>query len=146
MIPSIPESNILSEKEAAEALKKFVRKNRNPDRGKFMSMPTPVVLTPVDLEDEISTEIPTSSITLPGTAGFNLDDQVPTELADKFSKFDIFDTIDEERMKEFEAAAERSCAESNYKEHKAKSKKLDPNKFTSVSVVQRREDGHSVMT
>lgn len=153
MIPAIPEgATVLTEKEAAEALKKFVRKNRNPDRSKFKSVPTPM-LTPVEAEgdkrEEGTESLPVSSIslTLPGTAqGLDVEDKAVLKLMEKIAKFDIFDTIDEERIKEFEAAAERSVAQSNYKEHKAKSKKIDPNKFASVSVVQRREDGHSVMT
>eukprot|EP00435_Cladocopium_sp_Y103_P022498 s922_g5.t1 len=152
MIPAIPEdATVLTEKEAAEALKKFVRKNRNPDRSKFMSLPTPM-LTPVEAEGEKRGEgtesLPvSSSLTLPGTAqGLDAEDKAALKLTENIAKFDIFDTIDEERIKEFEAAAERSVAQSNYKEHKAKSKKIDPNKFASVSVVQRREDGHSVMT
>eukprot|EP00434_Breviolum_minutum_P010996 symbB.v1.2.009700.t1/scaffold594.1/size183492/7 len=147
MIPAaIPEdATLLSEKEAAEALRKFVKKNRNPDRAKFMSLPTPMVLTPVEGEAP-GEQQPTPSISLPGTAAAGLEADEALKLAEKLCKFDIFDSIDEERIKEFEAAAERSMAQSNYKEHKAKSKKIDPNKFASVSVVQRREDGHSVMT
>mmetsp|Transcript_39078 Transcript_39078/g.48437 ORF Transcript_39078/g.48437 Transcript_39078/m.48437 type:complete len:148 (-) Transcript_39078:48-491(-) len=147
MNPAIPEDgSVLTEKEATEALKKFVRKNRNPDRSKFMSVPTPTVLTPVDVD--AGEEPPASSVTLPNTIeGLNLQDQAALKkLSEKIAKFDIFDSIDEDRIKEFEAASEKSVAESNYKEHKAKSKKIDPNKFASVSVVQRREDGHSVMT
>mmetsp|Transcript_1684 Transcript_1684/g.2950 ORF Transcript_1684/g.2950 Transcript_1684/m.2950 type:complete len:156 (+) Transcript_1684:59-526(+) len=155
MIPAIPEdATVLTEKEAAEALKKFVRKNRNPDRSKFMSLPTPV-LTPVEAEAEgdkrkegtESLPVSSASLTLPGTTqGLDVEDKAALKLTEKIAKFDIFDTIDEERIKEFETAAELSVAQSNYKEHKAKSKKIDPNKFASVSVVQRREDGHSVMT
>ncbi|CAE7732333.1 unnamed protein product [Symbiodinium pilosum] len=160
MMPSgIPENApVLSEKEAAEALKKFVKKNRTPkDRAKFMSTPTPM-LTPVETSEQGEQPAPEEerpvepSMSLPGTMpGLSLlvadaDASMKKLVEEKLAKFDIFDSIDEERIKEFEAAAERSKAQSNYKEYKAKNKKIDPNKFSSVSVVQRREDGHSVMT
>mmetsp|Transcript_53965 Transcript_53965/g.101208 ORF Transcript_53965/g.101208 Transcript_53965/m.101208 type:complete len:154 (-) Transcript_53965:109-570(-) len=152
----IPENApVLSEKEAAEALKKFVKKNRtSKDRAKFMSNPTPL-LTPVSVpvsdegEEEERPVEPSLSLpgTMPGLAQVaDPDGSLKKLVEEKLDKFDIFDSIDEDRIKEFEAAAERSKAQSNYKEYKAKSKKIDPNKFSSVSVVQRREDGHSVMT
>lgn len=45
MACAIPETMVLSDAEAAEALKKFVKKNRKADRNKFVSTPNPV-LTP----------------------------------------------------------------------------------------------------
>ena len=44
---------MLSEAEAAEALKKFVQKNRKADRSKFISTPTPV-LTPATWKGHLS--------------------------------------------------------------------------------------------
>mmetsp|Transcript_73642 Transcript_73642/g.172795 ORF Transcript_73642/g.172795 Transcript_73642/m.172795 type:complete len:157 (+) Transcript_73642:78-548(+) len=156
MMPSgIPEyAPVLSEKEATEALKKFVKKNRTPkDRAKFMSTPTPMPIEePAEPGEPHEDERrPEPSMTLPGTMpGLSLvadaDASMKKLVEEKLVKFDIFDSIDEERIKDFEAAAERSKAQSNYKEYKAKNKKIDPNKFASVTVVQRREDGHSVMT
>ncbi|CAE7257577.1 unnamed protein product [Symbiodinium necroappetens] len=151
MMPSgIPEyAPVLSEKEATEALKKFVKKNRTPkDRAKFMSTPTPMPPSEETGELRPDERGPEPSMSLPGTMPglADADASLKKLVEEKLVKFDIFDSIDEERIKDFEAAAERSKAQSNYKEYKAKNKKIDPNKFASVTVVQRREDGHSVMT
>ncbi|CAE7702560.1 unnamed protein product [Symbiodinium sp. CCMP2592] len=103
MMPSgIPEyAPVLSEKEATEALKKFVKKNRTPkDRAKFMSTPTPMPVPEEPGELRPDERRPEPSMTLPGTMpGLTLvadaDASMKKLVEEKLVKFDIFDSIDE---------------------------------------------------
>ncbi|CAE8643668.1 unnamed protein product [Polarella glacialis] len=144
--------------ETAEALKKFVRRNKPPiDRSRFNSASSANSAS-ADVGEE-KRIIQVNSGPLPAPRGFTSEHQyVPgqtdesfkkaeiKDLAENLKKFDIFDTISEERILEFEAIAEASRQGSNYKEYKQKTRKLDPNKFSSVAVVTRGEDGKSVVT
>eukprot|EP00929_Paragymnodinium_shiwhaense_P014668 TRINITY_DN122601_c0_g1_i1.p1 TRINITY_DN122601_c0_g1~~TRINITY_DN122601_c0_g1_i1.p1 ORF type:complete len:186 (+),score=58.76 TRINITY_DN122601_c0_g1_i1:130-687(+) len=63
----------------------------------------------------------------------------------KLLKFDIFDNIDEERLRDFEHHFTEVSKNSNYSEY-TKKKKKDPNKWLTVSGVQTEEDGSKTIS
>uniref|UniRef100_A0A6T0ZSN9 Uncharacterized protein n=1 Tax=Alexandrium monilatum TaxID=311494 RepID=A0A6T0ZSN9_9DINO len=118
---------------AAQALKQFVKKNRPPQ---------PQATTPVFLSEPAY-----------DTAGDGEDavQKVPTvidpnSLSPDIRKFDIFDTIDEDRVKEFESHFQEARVESNYDEFKSNFNKKDAKKFMTSTGVTVKEDGIRVLT
>lgn len=81
-----------------------------------------------------------------GDSASNLEVPVSSVLAPQLRKFDIFDNIDEERLREFESIVKDSKMASNFDEFMKKSKKVDPNKFATNACVEQKESGQIVMT
>eukprot|EP00927_Polykrikos_kofoidii_P080063 TRINITY_DN7692_c0_g1_i1.p1 TRINITY_DN7692_c0_g1~~TRINITY_DN7692_c0_g1_i1.p1 ORF type:complete len:146 (+),score=27.53 TRINITY_DN7692_c0_g1_i1:109-546(+) len=136
-----PASEELNES-VAQALRAFAKKNRPANfQARFATCdPTPTEDIPFG-----------RSVTEQGLGGATVQaDQAapnsPRTLAPTLVKFDIFDNCDEERLAEFENLARETKANSNYTEFSRKSKKVDPNKYATVSTVQQDEAGGRVLS
>lgn len=151
-----PERNLSTmsqvlEPDTAQALKAFVKKNKPKDPNKFMSSPqasrankdmldpSPVAAHILGYGSEGTGKKRLSVQSASAAEEKQKEVEIEAEKAlseKKLVKFDIFDHVDEDRIMEFETLAKESRAQSNYHEHKQKTKKIDPNKFVSVAKLQ----------
>lgn len=67
------------------------------------------------------------------------------DICDLYSKFDIFDNVDDDRIRDFLALFAKARAESNIDEFKKKGKKVDPNKFSTCNGVANNDDGQRIL-
>mmetsp|Transcript_70991 Transcript_70991/g.197203 ORF Transcript_70991/g.197203 Transcript_70991/m.197203 type:complete len:157 (-) Transcript_70991:239-709(-) len=142
---------------AAEALKKFAKKNRpsgfqarfHTVMGQVTEDPSPLVdakredATVCELAEKPAIEIGARSV---GAGALMEAEKVPRLCDPKLQNFDIFDNLDEERVRDFEQLFAESRANSNFDAFKKKNKKADPNKFVTCSGLQTAEDGSLVLS
>mmetsp|Transcript_69024 Transcript_69024/g.191055 ORF Transcript_69024/g.191055 Transcript_69024/m.191055 type:complete len:143 (+) Transcript_69024:126-554(+) len=122
--------------DAAQALKQFVKKNR----------PLPAAAPePAYTSEPAKSRGKEPCATAPQALEPGIASLTPA-LAPAYRKFDIFDNLDEDRVAEFEQLFAEARAASNYDQFKSKSKKVDPNKFTTCSGVHVKDDGGRVLT
>mmetsp|Transcript_16710 Transcript_16710/g.43170 ORF Transcript_16710/g.43170 Transcript_16710/m.43170 type:complete len:159 (-) Transcript_16710:78-554(-) len=147
--------------EAAQALKQFANRNR-PLAASYLSeafasegAPLPVFTR---TRDRASTDHPelrdgsgagssAASEAAPTGNGVDPTAELP-ELPASIKKMDIFDSIDEERVADFEQHFEESRKASNYDEFNKKTKKggKDPGRFATLASVFREDDGRTKLS
>lgn len=140
--PTVPErkstnSNSLDEDQSA-LLRQYAKRNRPSKKaggkGRFMS--TPAAITPIDAEDPAE-----------NTAVEQASMPVMPVFEEKMKKYDIFDSIDGDRLKEFDELFSQVKKNSNYEAHKKKTRNLSKNKFaTSAAVSTDEETGQTSIT
>lgn len=64
----------------------------------------------------------------------------------RIAQFDIFDSLDAERLREFDEMFHKVKSKSNYDAHTLKTKKHDPGKFISCAVVSADADGNRLIS
>mmetsp|Transcript_13911 Transcript_13911/g.29112 ORF Transcript_13911/g.29112 Transcript_13911/m.29112 type:complete len:171 (-) Transcript_13911:85-597(-) len=144
---------------AAKALKMYARKRRPPqDKTRFYTQQPgmcyegggieplkgpEVVVSDTEAELPKSEEKAKAAVSeATEAAAASRETPLPTIL----KKFDIFDNIDEERIKEYEQLFSEARAASNYDEYKKRSKKADPNKFATCNGVDVKDNGDRVIS
>lgn len=158
--------------EAAQALKQFAKKNkpRLPARSMFSSegdigseeeggiaaelrasnraatTHVSASYTLGEQERHSASEPPKSAVSLSGLASDASTESSLAAVPAPLVKFDIFDNIDEERVREFEERSKEARAGSNYATFKAKSKKADPNKFATCNGINTNDQGQRVLS
>lgn len=147
--PDIAKGHVQFDVEATEKLRQFGKRNRpKKDKNKFAThsggLDSGMASSPITQEPEGATTLsaePAHSgsgalLNLSEVAALTTDIQLAEPKIDEgMVRYDIFDNLDAERVKEFEDMFKKVKDASNYEEHKKKSKKHDPNKFSTCTGV-----------
>lgn len=133
--PASSASSLTLDQEASQNLRKFAKRNRPPNRDKFKTQPAASTLSTPTL------------LNVPGEAAEPVEEKEMPTLDQKIMKFDIFDDIDGDRLKEFDDLFAKVMQSSNYEAHKKKTKSLNKNKFsTACAVTTDEETGQTSIT
>jgi len=146
---AIAKEHVQFDVEATEKLRQFGKRNRpKKDTNKFAThsggLDSGTALSPITQEPEGATALAAEPahngsgvlLNLSEVAALTTDIQSAEPKIDEgMVRYDIFDNLDAERVKEFEDMFKKVRDASNYEEHKKKSKKHDPNKFSTCTGV-----------
>mmetsp|Transcript_72494 Transcript_72494/g.172829 ORF Transcript_72494/g.172829 Transcript_72494/m.172829 type:complete len:208 (-) Transcript_72494:64-687(-) len=127
---------------ASESLKRFAERNRPQTGPGVWAAGAPVVASKSDAHF-YRPGASRSSLPIGGVDDGDSLEQTSENVA--FSRYDIFDDVDEDRLKEFEEIIEKIKQKSNYAEHTKRAKRH--NKFsTCAGVTENEETGMTVLS
>mmetsp|Transcript_421 Transcript_421/g.797 ORF Transcript_421/g.797 Transcript_421/m.797 type:complete len:249 (-) Transcript_421:48-794(-) len=152
---SSAQSDVSLDATASASLKQFAKRNKpKKDMNKFMTHSggtsqavaeeppfTTLGSCPIVSEDKIDANSGGQDQAPPDK------DALREKLSEKMQRFDIFDDLDAERLKEFDDIFNKVKDTSNYEAHKKRSRKIDPNKFSTCNgVTTDQATGYSMLT